>query len=168
MAKTIKGEGGKTYKVKNNKPFYKRAWFWIVVVLIIVIGATMSGSGESKSTTTKTSTSQKASVSAERVPSEYRSALSKAKTYANTMNMSKKGVYNQLTSEAGEKFSEKAAQYAVDNVKTDWNKNALAKAKTYQDTMSMSPEGIRDQLTSDSGEKFTTEQADYAINNLDK
>lgn len=32
------------------------------------------------------------------------------------MNMSKKGVYNQLTSEAGEKFSEKAAQYAVDNV----------------------------------------------------
>lgn len=82
------------------------------------------------------------------------------------MHMSKQGVYDQLTSEYGEQFSPEAAQYAIDNVKADWNANALEKAKSYQDTMSMSPSAIRDQLTSEYGEKFTEEEADYAIANL--
>ncbi len=100
------------------------------------------------------------------VPTEYRSALKKADTYANAMHLSKQGLYDQLTSEYGEKFSVEAAQYAIDNVKADWNANALAKAKTYQDQMSMSPSAIHDQLTSEYGEKFTEEEADYAIANL--
>jgi Host cell surface-exposed lipoprotein. len=80
--------------------------------------------------------------------------------------MSKKGIFEQLTSEYGEKFSKEAAQYAIDNIKADWNKNALEKAKTYQKDMSMSPEGIRDQLTSEYGEQFTAEEANYAVSNL--
>ncbi len=100
------------------------------------------------------------------VPMEYKSALNKATTYANTMHMSKRGVYDQLVSEYGEKFSAEAAQYAIDNVKADWNANALAKAKNYQDTMSMSPAAIHDQLTSEYGEKFTQAEADYAIQRL--
>lgn len=82
------------------------------------------------------------------------------------MYMSKRGVYGQLISEYGEKFSSEAAQYAIDNVKADWNANALSKAKTYQDTMNMSPAAIRDQLTSEYGEKFTKAEADYAIQHL--
>lgn len=104
--------------------------------------------------------------SEQKVPTEYKSALNKANTYANTMHMSKKGIYNQLISEHGEKFSTEAAQYAIDNIKTDWNAHALSKAKTYQNTMSMSPAAIRNQLTSDHGEKFTQEEADYAIKHL--
>lgn len=100
------------------------------------------------------------------VPVEYTSALNKATQYANTMHMSKAGIYEQLTSEYGEKFSKKAAQYAIDNVKADWNANALAKAKDYQKSMSMSPEAIRDQLTSSAGEKFTQAEADYAVKHL--
>ena len=100
------------------------------------------------------------------VPAEYKSALSKANTYANTMNMSKQGIYDQLTSDYGEKFTAPAAQYAIDNVKADWNANALAKAKTYQGTMNMSPASIHDQLTSAYGEKFTQAEADYAIQHL--
>lgn len=100
------------------------------------------------------------------VPAEYASALVKAQTYSDMMSMSKRGVYDQLTSEYGEKFSAEAAQYAVDNVSADWNANALAKAKTYQDSMAMSPAAIRDQLVSEYGEKFTAEEADYAIANL--
>jgi hypothetical protein len=100
------------------------------------------------------------------VPAEYRSALNKAGSYANVMHMSKRGVYDQLTSEYGEKFSAPAAQYAIDNVKADWNANALAKARTYQNTMSMSPAAIRDQLVSEHGEKFTQSEADYAIQHL--
>lgn len=100
------------------------------------------------------------------VPAEYKSALNKGTTYANTMYMSKQGVYDQLVSEYGEKFSTAAAQYAIDNMKADWNANALAKAKTYQDTMNMSPAAIHDQLTSEYGEKFTQAEADHAIQHL--
>lgn len=99
---------------------------------------------------------------------EQKSALNKAKTYSDTMNMSKQGIYDQLTSEAGEQFPAEAAQYAVDNLKADYNKNALKKAETYADTMDMSNDAIFDQLTSEAGEKFTTEQAQYAVDHLDK
>ncbi|RDY28438.1 hypothetical protein CHL78_005540 [Romboutsia weinsteinii] len=101
------------------------------------------------------------------VPTEYKSALRKAKTYSDTMSMSKAGLYEQLTSEYGEKFTVEAAQYAIDNVVADWNKNALEKAKTYQESMAMSPSAIYDQLTSEHGEKFTAEEAQYAIDNLE-
>lgn len=100
------------------------------------------------------------------VPADHASALRKAQTYAEMMHMSKAGIYDQLSSEYGEKFSPEAAQYAVDNLKVDYNLNALEKAKTYQETMDMSPEAIREQLTSEFGEKFTQEEADYAIAHL--
>lgn len=93
-------------------------------------------------------------------------ALEKAKSYSDTMHMSKQAIYDQLTAEAGEKFTADEAQYAIDNLEADYNANALAKAKQYQSEMSMSPEAIRDQLTSSAGEKFTQEEADYAIANL--
>lgn len=81
--------------------------------------------------------------------------------------MSKAGIYNQLISEYGEKFTEEEAQYGVDNVDADWNENALATAKNYQDNLALSPEAIRDQLTSEYGDKFTQEEADYAISHLE-
>ncbi|MDK7829779.1 Ltp family lipoprotein, partial [Enterococcus faecalis] len=84
------------------------------------------------------------------------------------MHMSKAAIYDQLTSEYGEKFSAEAAQYAIDNMIADFNANALAKAKEYQESMAMSPEEIREQLTSEYGEKFTPEEADYAIQHLNE
>jgi len=83
------------------------------------------------------------------------------------MHMSKQGIYDQLTSEYGEKFAAEDAQYAIDNMTADWNANALAKAKSYQETMSMSKSAIYDQLVSEYGEKFTAEEAQYAIDHLD-
>lgn len=102
------------------------------------------------------------------VPIEYQSALKQAESYANLMHMSKRGVYDQLTSEYGEKFSVAAAQHAVDNVKVDWNAQALASAKSYRDNMHMSPAAIHDQLTSEYGEKFTQAEADYAVAHLNE
>jgi hypothetical protein len=101
-----------------------------------------------------------------KIPAEYKSALSQASSYSSSMHMSKKGVYDQLVSEYGGKFTPEAAQYGIDNVKADWNANALAKAKDYQDTMHQSPAAIHDQLTSEYGEKFTQAEADYAIQHL--
>lgn len=118
---------------------------------------------KTKSTTTTTTTATTKAT----VPSEYRSALAKAKTYANSLYMSKAKLYEQLTSEYGEAFSEEAAQYAIDNVTTDYKKNALKKAKSYRDTQNMSPARIYEQLTSEYGEGFTADEAQYAIDNLD-
>ena len=83
------------------------------------------------------------------------------------MHMSKQKIYDQLTSEYGEKFTAEEAQYAIDNLKADYKANALEKAKSYQQTMSMSKDRIYSQLTSEYGEKFTAEEAQYAIDHLD-
>ena len=96
---------------------------------------------------------------------EEKNALKKAESYSNTMNMSKKGIYNQLTS-SFEGFTKEAAQYAIDNIDADWNANALEKAKSYQNTMSMSKNAIYNQLIS-TFEGFTTEEAQYAIDHLE-
>lgn len=101
------------------------------------------------------------------VPKEYRNALRSAETYSDMMHMSKQGIYDQLTSEYGEKFTPEEAQYAIDNIKGDYLETALKSAKNYQDNMSMSKDAIYDQLVSDYGEKFTAEEAQYAIDNLD-
>ena len=101
------------------------------------------------------------------IPTEYKSALRKAKTYSDMMHMSKAALYDQLTSEYGEKFSAEAAQYAIDNLDVDYKANALEKAKDYQEMMAMSPSAIYDQLISEYGEKFTAEEAQHAIDNLE-
>ena len=99
--------------------------FVVVIILLGIIGATMSTDSNSNSNTNTSNTST--APSAEQVnevktedtsvPKEYKSALNKAASYANTMHMSKRGVYDQLVSDYGEKFSAEAAQYAIDNVK---------------------------------------------------
>lgn len=101
------------------------------------------------------------------VPKEYSNALTKAKTYSDSLHMSKAGIFDQLTSEYGEGFSEDAANYAVENLQADYKNNALEKAKTYRDSMAMSKNAIYDQLISEYGEKFTEEEAQYAIDNLE-
>lgn len=106
--------------------------------------------------------------SSKKIPREYVSALIKGQEYADRMYMSKKAIYDQLTSDSGEKFSSDAANYAIANIKANWNKNALQKAKDYQEEQNMSPDAIYDQLTSDSGEQFTPDEANYAIQHLNK
>lgn len=175
MAKKIVDENGNVYVQK--KPFYKRVWFIILAFIVVIATLSNMGSGSDSAKTNSTDNQTKTSAQSSqetvssssekpKVSAEFTAALAKANAYANTMNMSKAGIYDQLTSEAGEKFPADAAQYAVDNVKADWNKNALKKAKQYQSEMSMSAEAIRDQLTSEAGEKFTPEEANYAIQHL--
>ncbi|MCT3075307.1 hypothetical protein EFN49_06335 [Leuconostoc citreum] len=170
MAKKITDENGNTYVQK--KPFYKRVWFWIIAVVVIaIIGGSMGGNKNNTTSnadknTKNSQTVQSSSSEKPKVSAEYTAALKKATTYSNMMNMSKAGIYHQLTSEAGEKFPDDAAQYAIDNLKADYNKNALKKAKSYQKNMSMSTDAIQNQLTSEAGEKFTQEEAAYAIQHL--
>lgn len=149
-----------------------------VIGVFIAIGIIASAAGGSKSSNSSTTNSSSAAGTSKTEPvaatetkqpevsAEYKSALNQASSYAKTMHMSKQGVYDQLVSEYGGKFTAPAAQYAIDNVKADWNANALAKAKDYQKQQSLSPSAIHDQLTSAAGEKFTAAEADYAIQHL--
>ena len=127
--------------------------------------ATVSQEGTEKSQSVETKV--EVDDEKENVSKEFQAALKSAQSYSDMMHMSKMGLYQQLISEYGEKFPEDAAQYAIDNVKADWNENALAKAKEYQETMSMSNDAIYEQLISEYGEQFTKEEAQYAIDNLE-
>lgn len=100
------------------------------------------------------------------VPTEYLTALNRAVKYSEKLSLSKSGIYDQLTSQYGDKYSNEAAQYAIDHLVTDYSKNALDRAKYYQLKMDMSPDAIREQLTSQSGDSFTSEEAEYAIQHL--
>ena len=97
--------------------------------------------------------------------SEYSAALGKAKSYNSLFHMSKKRMYSQLTSDF-DKFSNDAAQYAIDHLKADYKYNALFNAKNYRKLFNMSKSGLFNQLTS-SIDGFTEEEAQYAINHLD-
>lgn len=163
---------------EEKKPIYKKWWFWLIILIVIVaIGGTQTQNTNTETTsgisdvntqnTIANENIENAEVTEPSVPKEYQNALEKAKLYSNVMYMSKQGIYDQLTSEYGEKFSAEAAQYAMENLKADFNKNALEKAKTYQNTMNMSKNAIYEQLISEYGEKFTPEEAQYAIDNLE-
>ena len=97
----------------------------------ILAGACTGGAGNDTSDTNNTNeTSQSSAESSEEaaddgVPAEYKSALNKADSYANGMDMSKAGVQEQLTSEYGEQFSEEAAQDALDTLEAASNANSL-------------------------------------------
>ncbi len=97
--------------------------------------------------------------------SEYSAALGKAKSYNSLFHMSKKRMYRQLTSDF-DKFSNDAAQYAVDHLEADYKYNALFNAKNYRKLFNMSKSRLINQLTSFI-DGFTEEEANYAINHLD-
>lgn len=160
----------------------KRNWFarhkvlsiFLAIFFVAVIATAVNGESDTDSSPATNATSDaKEEVSTPtkdepKVPAEYRSALNQAKTYANSMDLSKQGVYDQLVSEYGGQFSAEAAQYAVDNVVADWNGNALSQAMTYQNDMNLSPAAVRDQLVSPHGGKFTEAEADFAMSRLNK
>lgn len=165
------------FNIKKGDGFMKKKILIGIVAVIVVLGAIGSLGGDKKETpaTSNSTTQEVAKVTEEpkkevdeSVPVEYKSALEKAGFYANEMNMSKKALYEQLTSEYGEKFPKEAAQYAIDNVVADWKENALNKAVFYQKEMNMSRQAVYEQLVSEYGEKFTKEEADYALENLPK
>lgn len=171
---------------KPKKPFYKRWWFGFLVVMVIgTIGAGIEDSRNPPEGTLPPSTEihQEESIEPQEstesltpdipkeeepttseVPKEHEAALKKAQSYGRTFHMSKKGIYNQLTSDV-EGFTPEAAQYAVDNLDMDYMENAYQKAKSYFEKMNMSREGIYNQLTS-SVEGFTPEEAQYAVDKL--
>jgi hypothetical protein len=84
-------------------------------------------------------------------------------THLAMSGFSEQGLYEQLSSSAGEGFSQAEAQYAVDHVDADWNKEAVESARSYLEMSPMSRNELIQQLSSSAGEGFTYEQALYAV-----
>ena len=100
------------------------------------------------------------------VGNQYNAALTKAKSYNSALHMSKKALYEQLTSQVTHGFSSSAAQYAIDHLNADYKANALVKAREYRKYSNLSKTEIYNRLTSPWIGKFTKEEANYAIQKL--
>jgi len=93
-------------------------------------------------------------------------ALRSAEQYLETSSFSEAGLIEQLSSEAGSKYSHADAVFAVEHLHVNWNEQAVKAAKEYLSTSSFSCQGLIEQLSSEAGSKFTAAQAEYAANKV--
>lgn len=117
--------------------------------------------------TRKLSAAEKAVIRQEKAERRAnRRALQSAESYLEMSGFSKQGLYEQLSSAAGEGFTQAQAQYAVDHVRANWKQEAVESARSYLEMTPMSKAELIDQLSSSAGEGFTYEQAVYAVNKV--
>lgn len=75
--KTIKDENGKTYTVKEKKPFYKKWWFWLIIAIIAI--AAFGGSESDSSSSDSSAKSEQSSKNSEKSSSKRKKEGSKYK-----------------------------------------------------------------------------------------
>ena len=79
---------------------------------------------------------------------------------------SEQGLLKQLTSSAGNGFTEAQAEYAINNLHPDWDAQAVDAAKGYLQIGGFSRASLIQQLTSSYGSGFTEAQAEYAASQV--
>ena len=146
-------------KMNGQKKNSKKGWLWgcggcLVLVILIIIGI-------SACTASITTTNSNNSPNDTNATSQEKAALNKAKIYSDTMHMSKQGIYDQLTSDAGEKFKEKDANYAIEHLKANYKENAKKKAKDYVEQQNMSKDAEKGTIVSQPKDNLTL--VDYTI-----
>jgi hypothetical protein len=98
------------------------------------------------------------------VSAEEQNAIRSAQSYLEFSAFSRKGLIEQLSSDAGDGYSVKAATRAVDSLHINFNEQAFKSAKSYLEMSGFSRKGLIEQLESGSGERFTHSQAVYGVN----
>jgi hypothetical protein len=88
-------------------------------------------------------------------------AARNAQQYLDMTGFSRRGLIEQLSSDAGNGYSVADATAAVDSLTVDWNEQAARSAKQYLDMTGFSCSGLIEQLSSDAGSKYTRAQARY-------
>ena len=66
LSKKVTGEDGKTYVVKEKKPWYKKWWVWIVAIIVIIFLFAMFGGSDSDSSSNSDNTSSTANSSSKK------------------------------------------------------------------------------------------------------
>jgi len=88
-------------------------------------------------------------------------AARSAQQYLDMTGFSRRGLIEQLSSDAGNGYSVTDATAAVESLTVDWNEQAARSAKQYLDMTGFSCSGLIDQLSSDAGSKYTKAEARY-------
>jgi Host cell surface-exposed lipoprotein len=171
---------------KAKKPIYKR-WWAIALAAAFVIGGisqAMGGGDDAQPVADKSAASapvkEKSEPNAEEAPAPkpkpvppkptmtvaQKEALEAAESYLESGHFSKKGLFDQLTSEYGEGFAKKDVTFALNHVKADYNAEAREAAESYLDSGHFSHNSLMDQLTSEYGAQFTKAQAAQAVKSV--
>lgn len=90
-----------------------------------------------------------------------RNARRSAEGYLSMKGFSKKGLIEQLSSDAGDGYAVADATAAVESLTVDWNEQAARSAKDYLNMMGFSCKGLIEQLSSSAGDGFTPSEAEY-------
>jgi hypothetical protein len=95
-------------------------------------------------------------------------AVDAAESYLSEgQGFSDQGLLQQLTSSAGNGFSESDAEFAINDLNPNWDAQAIDAGNGYlSEGEGFSEQGLLQQLTSSAGDGFTEAQAEYAINSL--
>jgi hypothetical protein len=95
-------------------------------------------------------------------------AVDAAESYLSEgQGFSDQGLLQQLTSSAGNGFSESDAEFAINDLHPNWDAQAVDAANGYlSEGQGFSEQGLLQQLTSSEGGGFTEAQALHAINSL--
>jgi hypothetical protein len=88
-------------------------------------------------------------------------AARSAEQYLDMTGFSRRGLIDQLSSDAGNGYDVADATAAVDSLTVDWDEQAVRSAKQYLDMTGFSCSGLIEQLSSDAGSKYTEAQARY-------
>lgn len=95
---------------------------------------------------------------------EQENAVQAAQNYISFSPFSRKGLIQQLSSDAGDGYSKKDATVAVDSLNIDYNAQAVKAAKNYRKLQAFSRKGLIEQLSSAAGDSYTKAQAEYGAN----
>jgi hypothetical protein len=125
-----------------------------------VEGTTTSSSSQAEATTTAPETIEDDSDN-DRLSAAQSNAVRSAEQYLAMSGFSRKGLIEQLSSEAGNGYSVSDATAAVDSLNVDWNENAAKSARQYLDISGFSCAGLIEQLSSSAGSDYTVKQATY-------
>lgn len=90
-----------------------------------------------------------------------KNAARSAEQYLSMQGFSRRGLIEQLSSNAGDGYAKADATIAVDSLEVDWNENAARSAEQYLKMMGFSCKGLIEQLSSSAGDQYTVQQATY-------
>ncbi|MCI1181275.1 Ltp family lipoprotein, partial [Enterococcus faecium] len=163
--KKVTGEDGKTYVMKEKKPFYKRVWFWILVVLVVfIVGGALSG-GDDNTVKSQTESSTSENISDTEYSSLSESQYSSTSTSVTLEESSNPSISSDSSVTLEESSnpsisSDSSVEPSTSNDVSLESSNALQAAKDYLDYSAFSQQGLYDQLIY---EKYPADAAQYAI-----
>ncbi|BDR52831.1 hypothetical protein KIM372_07380 [Bombiscardovia nodaiensis] len=160
------------YYEEKGKPLYKRVWIWVLVAILaagIYLAFThgdtiISNAHEVIDWATKSEITKQKSPKPKPRSNNHADAAKKAQVYVDTYHLSEEGLRDKLTGEP-DRFTDEAAQYAIEHVHADYPANALIRAKDYAQNQHLDRAAIDAKLTG-IVDKFTPADANYALDHL--